>query len=158
MRWIYKFGIVAALFCWLAGEGWVVSPSSIGLVKTEELSRWLQKGERLQVLDTRTATFDDFKRLPGAMSLPYNTPEKVIRQKLPSLDAKVVVYCGHAKCPASQYMAERLVRLGYKQVYRYAEGIKTWSQEGKPVEIKMEIKMETKKEAYPKSAITPKPV
>lgn len=127
--------LVVGLAGWLGLEGWVVSPSKIVQVKTEELSGWLKKGEKVWVLDTRSARFDDMKRLPGAMSLPYNTPEGGIREKIPDFESKVVVYCGHEKCPASQYMAERLVRLGYQKVYRYGGGVKAWSKEGKPIEL-----------------------
>lgn len=115
-------------------EGWVVNPSDIGQVKTEELMEWL-KHEPLVVLDTRSDRFDDLKRLPKALSLPYNTPDKKVLEQIPSFDAKVVVYCSHEKCPASQYMAERLVRLGYKKVYRYGGGVKAWEGSGKPIAL-----------------------
>lgn len=140
MLWLKRLGICLAIIIRLEVEGWVVSPSAIGQIKTEELSKWINGGEKVTILDTRSAHFDDKKRLPGALSIPYNTPEGGIKQTLPYLDAKVVVYCGHAKCPASQYMAERLVRLGYKQVYRYPDGIKTWCSEGKPTELCRTIK------------------
>lgn len=100
-------------------------------IQAEELSRLIIDKKKVVVLDVRSARFDDRKRLPGAISVPYNTPQKNIFDKIPSKDITVVVYCGSSKCPSSQYMAERLIRMGYKSVLKYTDGISAWIAGGR---------------------------
>ena len=45
---------------------------------------------------------------------------------LPDKDAQIVTYCSNTACGNSQAVANRLARLGYTNVRKYAEGIQDW--------------------------------
>lgn len=114
----------------------VAGPTApIRVVHTQDVSEMIAAGKPVVIIDARSIPYDDLNRIPGAKLLPYNSPEKEIREALPSPNALIVVYCTSPKCPASNYLAERLVRLGYKNVSKYPEGISSWMAAGNKIEI-----------------------
>ncbi len=103
-------------------------------ITAEGLKSWLDAGKSVTILDARTREYDDGKRLPGAKFLPYNAKDEEVRQAIPSTESTVVVYCSSPKCPASKFLADRLVEMGYKNVYKYPDGISDWTSKGFPVD------------------------
>ena len=117
-------------------QGLTAGPTaSIHQVHTQDIQHLISTGKPLLILDARTQPYDDLTRIPGAKLLPYNATERQISQTIPSKDTLVVVYCTSTKCPASRYMAERLTRLGYRNINTYQEGIVAWIASGNPIEI-----------------------
>ena len=117
-------------------SGLFASPTvPIRHVHTQDIARLISTGKPSLILDARTQAYDDLTRIPGAKLLPYNSTEKQIADMIPKKDTLIVLYCTSTKCPASRYMAERLVRLGYRNVNTYQEGIVAWIAAGNPIEI-----------------------
>ena len=104
-------------------------------VHTKDIVDMINLEKQVVILDARSIPYDDLTRIPGAKLLPYNSPEKEIREVIPTRESLIVVYCTSTKCPASNYLAERLVRLGYKNVNKYPEGIVAWIADGHAIEI-----------------------
>jgi rhodanese-related sulfurtransferase len=89
---------------------------------------------------------DSYKKqhIPGAKQVEFPIPElkeidakkKEALIKLFGPDKKrlIVFYYGVTKCIRSHNGAMWAVKLGYKNVYRYPGGIKTWMQADYPVE------------------------
>ena len=103
-------------------------------IHTEQLKKMRDAGESLVLIDARTKPQDDKNRIPGAKSLPFNSPDTMISTLIPSKEMMVVVYCINSRCHESGFLAERLATLGYKHVYRYQDGINDWIQHGYTVE------------------------
>lgn len=103
-------------------------------VDTAGLKALLDSGKTVTVLDARSGKWDDGKRIPGAKSLSASSSDADIAAALPDKNAAVVTYCGGVKCPASNALAEKLGKLGYKNVTEYPEGIEGWTKAGHPVE------------------------
>lgn len=132
---MYKVNKWIVLSLLLAHHLAAAPTSPIKEIHTKQLSEIIDVGTPLVILDARSIPYDDLTRIPGAKLLPYNTPEQGIRESIPSRDSMIVVYCTSTKCPASNYLAERLVRLGYKNVNKYQEGIVAWMAAGNAIEI-----------------------
>ena len=133
---MFKLNNLIALSFILFFTSVMAAPTApIKAIHTQDLSEMIMVGKTLVILDARSTPYDDLTRIPGAKLLPYNTPENDIKEAIPGRDSMIVVYCTSTKCPASNYLAERLVRLGYKNVNKYQEGIVAWIAAGNPIEI-----------------------
>jgi len=73
------------------------------------------------------------KNIPGSLWISVDE----IEQKLPALgvqkEDEVVVYCGSFQCPSSKRAAEKLVRMGYRNVSAYEGGIADWAEGNLPL-------------------------
>lgn len=89
-------------------------------------------GERIVVVDVRSAEAWAQGRVPGALHLPY----REIADRAPAeiaADARVVVYCWSPGCNAGAKGALEFARLGY-EVREMIGGFEYWVREGYPVE------------------------
>ena len=68
--------------------------------------------------------------IPGSMWIPVDHLEMKIEKLNINKNAEIVVYCGGTQCPQSKQAAEKLVELGYTNVYAYEGGIKEWQEAG----------------------------
>lgn len=90
--------------------------------------------EKAIIVDARGGKYLDERRIPGAKALSASSTPEQIATALPDKSAKVVAYCTNLKCPASQMLADKLVKLGYTNVEKYPDGIDGWEAAGKTVE------------------------
>ena len=102
-------------------------------VRTDELKTWVDENKEMILVDARSEQYFDGSLLPSAVWLPYDAPEQVLEQALPSKDSLIVVYCKSDACPASQYMVDRLMDKGYTSVYKYKDGLQDWKEQGLPM-------------------------
>ncbi|MBA4387448.1 MAG: hypothetical protein C0404_05665 [Verrucomicrobia bacterium] len=109
----------------------VAKEATIG---TEALATLLRAKVPVAVLDARSGKFDDGRRLPGAQALNAASTEEEIGKVLLNKEGLVVTYCAGLTCGASHKLAERLNKLGYKNVVEYPEGIEGWVKAGNKVE------------------------
>lgn len=72
--------------------------------------------------------------LPGAVNIRPRRVDELAPFLLPDPNARIVVYCGSASCDASLRVAQRLHRLGYRNVLRYTAGKQDWIAAGLPIE------------------------
>lgn len=103
-------------------------------IHTQELKQWIDSGKQFQLIDARPKKYAKGEVIVGAKFLSYGADESIIAQMLPSKDATIVVYCASVECPMSGKLAKQLVKLGYKHVYKYPEGIDEWYEKQYPVE------------------------
>lgn len=99
-------------------------------VTTTELKQWIDSGKAIVIVDARTKAYDDGLRMPGAKMLPFNSSLEEVSKMLPAKDAAIIVYCSNQSCPQSKFLADRLIKLGYTDVYKYSEGIQGWIKSG----------------------------
>lgn len=72
--------------------------------------------------------------LPGAFNIPPERVDGLAARRIPSLDTDIVVYCQNPRCESSVEVAQRLVELGYRNVWHYAGGKDEWKDAGLPLE------------------------
>lgn len=72
--------------------------------------------------------------IQGAVNLPYIEFEPD-HQMLGELDKdnKLVIYCGDTECGLSTKLAVELSKLGYKNLFVFAQGWENWLETGYPV-------------------------
>lgn len=86
------------------------------------------------ILDARAGKWDDGRRIPGAKQLSAADAVEKAATLIPAKDSRIIVYCANTHCPASKFLAEALVKLGYTNVEKYPDGIEGWAAAGNPVE------------------------
>lgn len=111
----------------------------LNFVHTEQLFSWYRQGVVMTILDARGRSYLDGLRLPDALWSSQRSTDEDLRKLVPDLNALVVVYCSNIGCPASEWMATRLIKLGYTNIYEYPEGIDGWMDAGYEVET-MELR------------------
>lgn len=102
-------------------------------IDTKELKKMIDSGKQVLIFDARPKELDDGMRIVGATRLPYNSTEKEITACIPSKDSTIVVYCAIEDCPLSKSLAEKLVDMGYTNVFKYQAGLTGWMAAGYPV-------------------------
>jgi thiosulfate/3-mercaptopyruvate sulfurtransferase len=127
-----------------------VQRGGYGLATTAELKQWIDDGRDMVIVDTMPYA-DSYKKmhLPGAVQFLFPIAEmnawdtketdgksqNDFAQLLGSDMAKtIVIYCGFVKCTRSHNGAAWAVKLGYKNVYRYAGGIFAWKGAKYPID------------------------
>ena len=115
-----------------------------GIVRTDELKKWIDDGKKMLIVDTMPLEASYVKEhLPGAVQFEFPIEEvteldadtqTAYRELLgTNKDMLLVIYCGFTKCGRSHNGALWAKRLGYTNVFRYPGGIKAWAQADYPV-------------------------
>lgn len=86
------------------------------------------------VIEALPASYYEDAHLPGAINIPHDQVEELAPQLLGDKRATIIVYCADLACPNSTLAARRLGRLGYENVFDYAEGKSDWTEAGLPTE------------------------
>jgi rhodanese-related sulfurtransferase len=102
-----------------------------------ELDSWdlndaISKGEKVVVIDARSAEAYQNEHIPGAINIPHRT---MIKESTAHLDKSVlyVTYCDGIGCNASTKGALNLLKLGFR-VKELMGGIDWWKRDGYPTE------------------------
>jgi len=120
------------------------------LVTAAELKSWIDQKKPLLIIDTMPYDASYKKgHVPGAKQFLFPIPEmktwdssQTAGKSLEDFKAllgqdkgrTIVIYCGFVKCGRSHNGAAWAVKLGYKNVYRFAGGIYAWKGSGFAVE------------------------
>lgn len=110
------------------------SPLRGSVITTEALKALISSGATMHILDARSGTYDDGRRIPGAKALNAESKVSTILRMLPEKEGLIVTYCANLKCPASSKLFEHLKSLGYKNLIEYPEGIQGWVNAGHEIE------------------------
>jgi len=102
-------------------------------ITRDELKGLIDRGE-VTVVDALPASYFDEQHLPGALNLVEDEVDARAPALLPDKAAPIVTYCSNPACGNSQAVANRLARLGYSNVRKYADGIQDWAEHGLPIE------------------------
>jgi rhodanese-related sulfurtransferase len=88
------------------------------------------------VFDARPRADYEAGRLPGALSLPFNTVEADFESVCIFItpEQPILTYCSGQDCDDSFLLAEWLIRRGYTNVVLYPSGFDKWQAAGYPVE------------------------
>jgi rhodanese-related sulfurtransferase len=81
----------------------------------------------VQIIDARPAFQYEMGHIPGAVNIPYNTPNlEIVMQKSSLVNKVLIVYCSSKKCNAANVLAEKLLIQGYSHIKVYPGGWQEW--------------------------------
>ena len=92
----------------------------------------MDKGEKLNLIDTREDNEFAKGHLPGATHLSKGIIERDIEKTFPDRDAELILYCGGGF--RSALAADNLQKMGYKNVISMDGGWRGWNEAGGKVE------------------------
>ena len=100
------------------------------LINARELKQRMDSGAAIKLINALGKASFEATRIPG--SLNCLVKEDVERSNL-SLEDEIVVYCSDTACNNSIRMYALLESLGYKNISRFAGGLREWDAEGFPL-------------------------
>lgn len=104
---------------------------SFETITKEELKKKLDRQEDFQLVNVLPPIYYNLGFIPGSKKIPVEDLER--REKEPSKEKEVVVYCANDECKASRQAAEKLAADGF-DVKVYTGGISEWTQSDYPTE------------------------
>lgn len=103
-------------------------------ISREQLKKQMDAGKDFVLIDALPEEYFKKGHLPHALSMPADKIEELATKRLQNKDQMIVTYCASAKCPKSKEAAEKLTKMGYKNVVEYTDGIEDWKAAGLPLE------------------------
>jgi rhodanese-related sulfurtransferase len=97
----------------------------------ENVKAKLDRGEKFLLVDVREESEFATDHLPGAIHLGKGVIERDIEERVPDLNAPVILYCGGGF--RSALAADNLQKMGYKDVLSMDGGIRAWREKGFPL-------------------------
>jgi rhodanese-related sulfurtransferase len=97
----------------------------------EEVKRKIDKSEPFLLVDVREESEFAKDHLPGAIHLGKGIIERDIEERVPDLNAEIVLYCGGGF--RSALAADNLQKMGYTNVISMDGGIRDWREKGYPL-------------------------
>lgn len=97
----------------------------------DEVKARLDRGEKFVLVDVREESEYAKDHLPGAIHLGKGIIERDVEERVPDLNAPMVLYCGGGF--RSALAADNLQKMGYKNVISMDGGIRGWREKGLPL-------------------------
>lgn len=97
----------------------------------DDVKSKLDGGEKFLLVDVREESEFARDHLPGSVHLGKGVIERDIEEKVPDVNAPMVLYCGGGY--RSALAADNLQKMGYKNVYSMDGGIRGWREKGYPL-------------------------
>ncbi|MDZ7692184.1 MAG: rhodanese-like domain-containing protein [Balneolaceae bacterium] len=67
------------------------------------------------------------KHIPGSINIPLENIE-MIEAVVPDKEEDIVLYCANADCDASPTAAEKILDMGYSNVWDFEDGLAGWNR------------------------------
>jgi rhodanese-related sulfurtransferase len=100
-------------------------------VSVDEVKQRLDRGQKFLLVDVREESEWAKDHLPGAVHLGRGIIERDIEERVPDLNATMVLYCGGGF--RSALAADNLQKMGYTNVLSMDGGIRGWREKGLPL-------------------------
>lgn len=97
----------------------------------DEVKARMDRGEKFLLIDVREESEWAKDHLPGAVHLGKGIIERDIEQRVPDVNAEMVLYCGGGF--RSALAADNLQKMGYKNLISMDGGIRGWREKGYPL-------------------------
>jgi rhodanese-related sulfurtransferase len=105
--------------------------SRIRETNVDGVKQRLDRGEKLFLIDVREESEFAKDHLPGATHLGKGIIERDIEEKVPDINAELILYCGGGY--RSALAADNLQKMGYQNVLSMDGGIREWREKGYPL-------------------------
>jgi len=100
-------------------------------VGVDEVKARLDRGQKFLLIDVREESEFAKDHLPGAVHLGKGIIERDIEERVPDLNAPMVLYCGGGF--RSALAADNLQKMGYSNVLSMDGGIREWRGKNYPL-------------------------
>ena len=100
-------------------------------LNVDQVKAKIDQGEKFHLVDVREESEWSKDHLPNAEYLGKGIIERDIEEKIPDVNAEIVLYCGGGF--RSALVADNLQRMGYKHVISMDGGIRGWREKGYPL-------------------------
>ena len=100
-------------------------------VTVDDVKGRLDRNDEFLLIDVREDNEWEREHLPKAIHLGKGVIERDIEQRIPDVNAPIVLYCGGGF--RSALAAANLGRMGYKNVISMDGGIREWRAKGYPL-------------------------
>ena len=130
--WFFLFAVLLLTACQskpVTGETVTTGGKSYRNITDEEL-RTMLKGKDFALVNVHIPFAGNIASTD--LSIPYDQIEQNLSQLPADKDAKIVLYCRSGKM--SQIAAEKLISLGYTNVWNLKGGMADWEQAGYDLE------------------------
>ncbi len=97
----------------------------------DEIKSRLDRGDKFVLVDVREESEWQKDHLPGAIHLSKGVIERDVEQKVPDLNAEMVLYCGGGF--RSALAADNLQKMGYTNVISMDGGVRGWREKNYPM-------------------------
>ena len=97
----------------------------------DDVKAKMDRGEKFLLIDVREDNEYAKDHLPGAIHLGKGIIERDIEERVPDLNAPMILYCGGGF--RSALAADNLQKMGYTQVISMDGGIRGWREKGFPL-------------------------
>jgi rhodanese-related sulfurtransferase len=97
----------------------------------DEIKSRLDRGDKFVLVDVREESEWQKDHLPGAIHMSKGVIERDVEQKVPDLNAEMVLYCGGGF--RSALAADNLQKMGYTNVISMDGGVRGWREKGYPI-------------------------
>ncbi len=97
----------------------------------DQIKSRLDRGDNFVLVDVREESEWQKDHLPGAIHMSKGVIERDVEQKVPDLNAEMVLYCGGGF--RSALAADNLQKMGYKNVISMDGGIRGWREKNYPL-------------------------
>jgi rhodanese-related sulfurtransferase len=103
-------------------------------VTVDDVKARLDRGDKFLLVDVREESEYAKDHLPGAIHLGKGIIERDIEERVPQLDAPLILYCGGGY--RSALAADNLQKMGYTNVLSMDGGIRGWREKHFPLTSK----------------------
>ena len=93
----------------------------------EEAKSKLRENNDIILLDIRTKEEYDEKHIPNCILIPLDNLNNEVENKIENKESEIIVYCRSGR--RSKLACQKLVNLGYRNLYNLEGGIKNWKYE-----------------------------
>jgi rhodanese-related sulfurtransferase len=97
----------------------------------DEVEKRIKRGDKFILVDVREESEFAKDHLPGAIHLGKGVIERDIEQRVPDLNAEMILYCGGGF--RSALAADNLQKMGYTNVISMDGGIRGWREKAFPL-------------------------
>ena len=97
----------------------------------EDVKARMDRGEKFLLVDVREESEFAKDHLPGAIHLGKGIIERDIEERVPDLNAPLILYCGGGF--RSALTADNLQKMGYTNVISMDGGVRGWREKGFPL-------------------------
>ena len=94
----------------------------------DDVKAKLDRGEKFLLVDVREESEFARDHLPGSVHMGKGVIERDVEEKVPDVNAPMVLYCGGGY--RSALAADNLQKMGYKNVFSMDGGIRGWREKG----------------------------
>ncbi len=109
-----------------------MSQPHIQTISVHEFKKRYDQSPSICLIDVREQDEWQALHIPGATLIPKDTLPEVIEEKVPAHSQPIYLHCRAGV--RSLHAANRLLEMGYRELYSIDGGIMAWQQAGYPVE------------------------